>query len=249
MDRVRQSLPEGQREEFNKAVETLLLSQVDLPGMFAAALAGNTPAPAAAQAAKMVSILNGKTGVEIIAEAKAIREKAQATGTAEAAEGEAKRKAEAQKEIVDLEAKKVKHEAALAELAKFQVISSRISKQEVGFLTQNALNITVKNGTGLPVSRAYFTGTLSSPGRSVPWLKAPFNYAIPGGLEPGELAIWDLSPSAGNAWYNVQIAPDAVLTLTVDRLDGKDGKVLFSATEFTDKDRERLDTLKKQYGP
>ena len=248
MQKVRESLPADQQAEFDKAVETLMVSQMNLGEALAGVLAGKTPDQAAFDPAKLASVLNGKTGVEIIAEAKAVREKAQATATAQAAEAEAKRKAEALKEIADLEAKRAKADAAKAELAKFGVLSSRISKQQVGFLTQNVLDLTVKNGTTSPVSRVYFTGTLSSAGRSVPWLKAPFNYQIPGGLEPGEQATWKLTPNAGSDCYNVQAPDDAVLTLTVDRLDGKDGKVLFSATDFTDKDRERLDVLKKQYG-
>ena len=57
------------------------------------------------------------------------------------------------------------------------------------------IELTVRNNTGHPVSRAYFEGVLSTPGRSVPWIKDSFNYQISGGLEPNEESTWRLAPN------------------------------------------------------
>ncbi len=87
-------------------------------------------------------------------------------------------------------------------------------------------------------------GTLASPGRSVPWLKEDFNYSIPGGLEPGELADWTLVPNSFGAWGTVKAPKDAILTVEVVRLDGPNGKTLFDS-KFDESKVERLTALKK----
>jgi hypothetical protein len=110
------------------------------------------------------------------------------------------------------------------------------------------IELRVKNNTGKAISHAYFAGTLSSPGREVPWLKEDFNYAIAGGLEPGEETTWQLSPNSFSPWGVVDAPKDAGLQVTVTRLDGADGKPLFPTREFTEQDAARLAALQKEYG-
>jgi len=62
----------------------------------------------------------------------------------------------------------------------------------------------------------------------VPWVEDDFNYQIPGGLEPGEEARWKLSPNMFSDWGKVDAPPEAVLTVTVLRLDGADGEEMLS---------------------
>lgn len=93
------------------------------------------------------------------------------------------------------------------------------------------------------LSRAYFAGSIASPGRSVPWLTGKFDYHIPGGLDPGEEATWNVFPDPLSSWGFVEAPPDAGLTVTVVRLDGSEGKALFSTQEFTAEDVARLESL------
>jgi len=122
--------------------------------------------------------LNGKSADEVIAEGAKIK-----------AEAEAKAKEEAKAEIAKLEKAKAEMDAAKAQMAKFEIIDAKF-RQIPDFMgmMQPTITMTVKNNTPYPVSRAFFVGTLTSPGRSVPWLRKEFNYSISGGIEPGELA-------------------------------------------------------------
>jgi hypothetical protein len=110
------------------------------------------------------------------------------------------------------------------ELKKFRISEARFRMKRGS--REPVIDLTVRNDTKHPISRAYFTGTLSTPGRSIPWVKDDFNYEIPGGLEPGESATWHLVPRRGN-WDEAPDRTDMVLTVVVTQLDGVDGKRLF----------------------
>ncbi|MBN2106150.1 MAG: SPOR domain-containing protein, partial [Deltaproteobacteria bacterium] len=98
------------------------------------------------------------------------------------------------------------------------------------------------------VSRAYFEATLASPGRRDPWYRDRFNHIISGGLKPGEEATWYLEPNMFSGWAKVDAPADAALSITVEEIDGADGKSIYVTREFFERDRERLDELKKKYG-
>lgn len=230
--KVRESLPVEKRAEFDEALSIIAFSEIDLKNLFASGAAGVNVTEA-----KVKQSLHGKTGDEIIAQAAQIKK-----------EREEKERVQALAEIKELEEKQLKAQSAKAELAKFQVIRSRFYKRKQEFIgEQPIIELTVKNGTQHPVSRAYFKGTLASPGRAVPWLREDFNYEISGGLEPGEAATWNLAPNMFSEWGRVQPPSDAILTVEVEQLDGPDGKALFSSREFSDDDAKRLAELKQRY--
>ena len=232
IEKVRQSLPETKRKAFDEAVQVLAFSNLDLGSMLSDAMSGTN-----SSVNSMKEALAGKTGIQIIAEAEKVK-----------VERQEKEKNQALQEINELEAKKKKCDEDRAQLASFKVIRSRFYKRNREYLgPEPIIELTVKNETKFPVSRAYFTGTLASPNRSVPWLKDQFNYEISGGLEPGEQATWRLSPNMFSDWGTVKTPKDAVLTVDVEKLDGPDGKALFSTRDFDDDDAERLVSLKKQY--
>src|SRR5690606_7385032 len=104
-----------------------------------------------------------------------------------------------------------------------------------------------KNGTEHAVARAYFEGTIATPGRSVPWLTETFNYSIPGGLESGEEANWALAPNMFSEWGTVDAPDDAVFTVTVYRLDGADGEPLLTTDGFSERNAKRLAELQEKY--
>lgn len=230
--RVRDSLPEDRREEFDKAYMAVAMQGLTLEGMMSGAVTpGSVTGAAKAR-------LDGKTADEIIAEGAKIK-----------ADAEAKARTEALAEIAKLEQAKSALDAARIEMAKFQVVEARF-RQTRDFLDmmQPLITLTVRNNTPHPVSRAFFVGTLSSPGRAVPWLREEFNYSIRGGLEPGEQATWNLSPNQFSEWGSVRPGKDAGLTVEVVGLEGAEGKRLFTDAKFDDEDAARLESLKKQVG-
>ena len=230
--KVRESLPEAERAEFDEAIQLLAFSKINLKDIFTegAAGAGNLEN-------KMKESLNGKTASEIIAEAERIK-----------IEREARQRQQALDEIKELELMKSNAESSKEKLKNFIVIRSRFFQEEQQYrVKQQIIAITVKNGTNEAVSRAYFEGVLASPRRSVPWHKDTFNYSISGGLEPGEEQSWRLAPNMFSDWGQIEVPSDAVFTVTVERIDGADGSALYSTTEFTERDRKRLEELKEKY--
>ena len=132
-------------------------------------------------------------------------------------------------ELATLQTKTDAMEIARTQLALFEVTDAKYSKKNMGWgMKEVILDLKVRNGTSQAVSRAYLHGVLKSPERSVPWVEDDFNYQIPGGLEPGEEARWRLNPNMFSDWGTVEAPPEAVLTITVLRLDGADGEEMLS---------------------
>ena len=138
-----------------------------------------------------------------------------------------------------------------AQLAQFKVTRSRFYKQQSSnrFLgPEPVIELDVTNGTSSAVSRAYFRGTIASPGRQVPWLTDTFNYEISGGIEPGESVSWALAPNQFTDWGKVEAPEDAVFTVEVYRLDGPDGKALYDASGLSERELQRLTSLQEKFG-
>lgn len=229
VDRVRTFLPEAQRAEFETAFTAVAFKNFDLMKM--AALGTD------AMTSDVRGAMNGKTAAEVIADYKAL----------EAAKAEKERLAAVQ-EMSELAQERDASVTAKAELEKFVVERARFSKVQSSFMAEPRIDLRVKNGTSHAIARAYFHGRIVSPGRSVPWLEEDFNYPITGGLEPGEVGDWKLSPNSFSKWGSVSPPADAGLEVTVLRVDGADGKALFSVQEFTAEDQTRLAALEKLYG-
>lgn len=179
--------------------------------------------------------LDGRTAQEVIAQGDAIL-----------AERRDREQQQARQEVAELEAKKKNAAKGRDQLQAFEVTRSRFFKRERRFGgAEPIIELSVRNGTGHAVSRAYFNGVLATPGRSVPWLEETFNYSISGGLEPGETAKWSLSPNMFGKWGNVSVAPDMVFTVTVRQLDGPGGETLFKA-DWSERDQKRLTMLREK---
>lgn len=230
---ARESLPENRRAEFDRALLTLSMSQVDFAEVFAT---GKTPDKEAI-GSDLKKSLEGKTAEEIIAAADSV-----------IAAQKAKERERALKEIQELIKERDAAKAAAAELAKFEVLRSRFYKERDYFGSfEPRILLRVRNGTKHPISRAYFKGKIASPGRSVPWLEEEFNYPISGGLEPGEEAEWVLAPNQFSEWGRVSAPPDAGLIVIVTRLDGPNGEAVLSTQEFTEEDQARLAALQQEH--
>jgi hypothetical protein len=172
----------------------------------------------------------------------------------EAKEWAARKEAEKKQVLDEINELTAKQEAAnnakvnlsrfVVERSRFYKVSEKYSSGEKPIIDLAVIELAVRNDTDQAVARAYFKGTISSPGRSVPWLVKEFNYSIKGGLEPGEKANWKLAP---HQFYNLAAPLDAILTVDVVRLDGADGKAIFDASSLTEYEQRRLIELKSKF--
>lgn len=144
--------------------------------------------------------------------------------------------------------RKADAEAARASLAKFVVVKSRFYFSKERFSSDPVIELTIRNDTGQTVSRFYARGVLSSPGRETPWVDDTFNYSIRGGMKSGESQELSLAPNMFGEWSKApRDRSDMVLTASIERLDGADGKPLFKV-EFSPEDEARLAALEKMIG-
>lgn len=237
-EEVRSSLPESKRSDFDKAMQVLALSKLDLGALFAegAAGAGNLES-------RIRDELHGKTGPEILAAWKRLEAERQK----EREERERRKHEEGLAEIRELEDKKAQAENAKAQLKRFAVLSSELIMEERKYgRDQPIIKMTIRNGTPYPVARGYFRGVVSSPGRAVPWLEETFSYEIPGGVQPTEEKTWRLAPNSYSDWGRVEVPADAVLKVSVEQLDGADGEPIYSARAFSERDERRLANLRDE---
>ena len=234
IDNVKSSLTEEKKKEFENAVKVMAFSEIG--NIFEAA------ANPDGMQRKVKDKLNGKTADEIILEGNKIiaerKEKEREQAISEIAEIKNK--------ITDLEKKQSDSKKAKDNLKSFNIIRSRFYFQKSSFIEKGIIELTVKNETKYPISRAYFDGILSSPGRSVPWVQDSFNYNISGGLEPGEEVTWKLSPNMFGEWSKApKDRNDMILTVSVSRIDGADEKAIYDS-EFSEQDKSRLEELNQR---
>ena len=228
---MKEPMDAKEQEEFEAALMAIAFADVkDLSDIMA--IGRDTEA----YMAKMTDTLDGMTAADVLAEAKRI-------GTAR----EVEERKQMAVELAELEEKKRASTDAETVLSAFAVERSRFSFLH-GYIVEPQIELTVKNGTDAAVSRAYFHGTLATPGRSVPWVDEDFNYEIPGGLEPGESATWRLAPNMFGPWGEApKDRTDMVLTVKVVGLDGADREPL-TGPVFGAADAERMATLKQELG-
>lgn len=129
------------------------------------------------------------------------------------------------------------------DIEKFQVQKANLYAREGYMGDENIIELKVKNETKHPVSRVYFNGVYKSPDRSVSWHEGEFNYEIPGGLEPGEEAEWNLKPGMMSDWSEGKLREGASLKVEVLRLDGPEGNKLYSSDIFDEEDKKLLNKL------
>lgn len=232
VEEVRSNLDEVERDQFDQALMTIALASIDVENF--AELAALGPNEIARRARNQ---MDGKTAGDVIRRAAEIK-----------AEQERRQREQALQEIEELRRQKQQAADAAERLTAFEVLRSRFQMRERRYLgAEPIIELTVRNGTNHAVSRAYFRGTLASPGRSVPWIRETFNYSIPGGLEPAEEATWTLAPNMFSEWGTVDAPADAVLTVNVLRIDGPDGEPLYDAQAWTEENEERLTELVSTY--
>lgn len=229
---ISQSLSDEEKEEFQESLRLIMFNDLDLSKLMIDDSAEKT-------SQDFKSKIDGMSAEEIIKAGNLIKEK-----------NEQKKKEQARLEILELYDLRENAQRDQQMLAKFEVLRSRFYKRKTGtyYITKEPIiELTVKNGTDVAVSRAYFTGTLASPERSVPWIKDNFNYEISGGLEPGEKVTWSLAPNTYGDWGNVDAPKGAILTVEVTQIDNPEGKAVYSLNNYGTLEEERLQELLTSY--
>lgn len=223
-DAIREALPPEQAARFDSALMRVAASSLD----FNAVMSGDVE-DAEELAQGMRDRLDGLSGPEIIALADSIRI------------------ADLEQQIVELEEREATAEAVGDSLAAFTVDRARFRMHRDYFGDpEPVFEITVTNGLDVAVRRAFFTGTLKSPDRSVPWIEDTFNYEIPGGVEPGETVEWNLRPNMFSDWADVDAPDDAVFTVEPYKLHGPDGEPIFGGASWDVEDEQRLERLRAE---
>ena len=181
------------------------------------------------------AVVNGKTPDEVVLEAQDLR-------------------AKMVEKILELDASFTAGEEATEKLKAIEVQSSVFERrfpsrnfEELGeklddggeSLKKPVIEISIKNGLPEPVSAAHFRCKLSSPNRSVSWGEVDFTFEIPGGIEPNEDTTITMTPD----WNHIKPTADAVLDVSVYRVDGSDGRPILD-TKGHFRDAESEDDLK-----
>ena len=234
LERMRASVPEDDLERFNDAVSTLMFASFSADDEEANGFAVLAEMAAAAEdpnamLERAAPYLDGKTADEIMLEAdrrvlaRLERQSAALLDTIAANEAELAEALEQQAQEAALDAAE---EARIAEareiVAQIEIDHARYYWDEDRWQQRALIALRITNGTPHAIRAVYVDGILETPGRSVPWVEASFNYEFPGGLEPGEQQSLNLRPNQFGDWGNreLQDRDDLVLTLTATDFRG-----------------------------
>ena len=230
LEKMKKSLSEQENNELEEALQALLFSNVnEEDGLFEAIA---QMADTGKLQASLFSQIDGKNAREIIALAK---EKRRGRRMAELAS--------ITQEISSLEKKREEATKSAAILAKLPISSPRFYWSEGAFSSEPAIEFKIANQTGVAISRVFFHGTVSTPGRTIPWIDEDFNYTVSGGLEHGETKHLQLTPNQFGPWGNrdVMNRTDTVLVMRV--VNARDAANRDLAVEFGKTETDRLSEL------
>lgn len=263
IEKMREGLPAEEKEQLGKDMMAISLEGVNLfeagqnPDLMKMQMRDRLDGKSKEEINKAADEVRRKYELEAEKRRLKVEEEAEARRLQEEEEEE-KKKAEAEREerrvkmlaqvegeIKELVEAEEKAAADTEALKKFVVKRSRFYHSETRFSSDPTIELTVKNGTGAAISRVSFNGTLSSPGRAIPWVKENFSYKIPGGLEPGEEVTWQLQPNRFGEWKNApEKSTDTVLTIATLSVEGANEEVLLDS-EFPEHKAKRLVQLRE----
>ena len=100
--------------------------------------------------------------------------------------------------------------------------------QKYGGLQWPIISFNISNKGRVTIKRIYLRAVLKAPGRSVPFADHDIDYAIPGGLAPGESKRVALDADTVGDWSSVtkEVAHKAVFVLTVTAVEDAGGNKL-----------------------
>lgn len=120
-------------------------------------------------------------------------------------------------------------------LSDFTVLSASLKRRNNPYshFRQIRIEVSVQNNTDYLIGEAFFEATLVSPGRELPWMSEAFSQRIRPALEPGDTAIWLITPPVMRRW-DIDFPDDAVMQVVTYRLDDPLGNTLYSIEDQLD---------------
>jgi hypothetical protein len=114
-----------------------------------------------------------------------------------------------------------------------EVISPSYYWRRSGSLEQPVIDFAVRNEGKIPITRIYFRSVLTTPSRSVPWVKQEFVQTFKGGLEPREKQQLSFQPNGD--WRDPQLKylPDAQLKVVVANFEDANGNKMIAVDSDT----------------
>jgi hypothetical protein len=109
-------------------------------------------------------------------------------------------------------------------LGAVEIISPSYYWRRSGSLEQPVIEFSVRNAGKFPISRVYFKSILTTPNRSIPWVRQEFVQNFKGGLEPREKQQVILQPYGD--WNDRQLKdlPNAELKVVVTNIEDANGQ-------------------------
>lgn len=98
------------------------------------------------------------------------------------------------------------------------------------YIAEPVIEFRIVNESDMVLRRGYFQGTLTSEGRTIPWVDEPFNHEFSGGLEPGESRLLKLSPNMFSEWGQGghMNRRDLQMRIVLVNVEGSDGDLLLT---------------------
>ncbi len=151
--------------------------------------------------------------------------------------------------LESLERKNANTEGQRAIVRQIVLVGARTYWDDVG-LPKPYLTFTLRNGSEQLVTRAGCHFAVLTPGRTLPWMAADFNFDIPGGLEPGESREFTFS---GNyfigEWEDIpRDRTDLVVDMKLTRLEGLNKRIVYDESEIPDYDKD-IEALRAKLAP
>jgi hypothetical protein len=86
-------------------------------------------------------------------------------------------------------------------------------------------SFTVSNQSNVAIKKIFFTATLQSPNRSVPWAEDNYPYSISGGIEPGETQKLDVRVSGFSVFGQLskEVEQSSVLKIVLHHIEDAAG--------------------------
>lgn len=220
MKKVLQSVPEGDRAEFQR----LLMGVVVSEGFKRKSLQ------------EALSPVNGKDATAVLAHLRAEE-------SARKAEARAKQEAE----LAELKSRESDFEREVKKLERIGVADVRVSQSGKNMFMRYKLEATISNNLDVALSAVKIAYQLKSPERAVPWNDGEAWFFVKGGIEPGESIKDETYDTDLIVLANATVDhPDAVLSVKlVDAYDA-DKKSVVKIEPLNDFDRNRMDALSKE---
>jgi len=86
------------------------------------------------------------------------------------------------------------------------------------------VELKITNDTGVAITRVLFHGTVSAPGRTIPWIDEDFQEAISGGLENGESKLLRIMQTSSGPWGNTDAKKTSEKNIKITVLNAKDAE-------------------------